>query len=156
MGIPMEGDMGIPVEGDMGIPVEGEEEVVKESIYKTAYKEYAAKSKEIMKCLNQTRKNPKMFNVQMRKMVESGHREYPKKVLEEAIGYLTKHKGNLHALKFNKALENAAVDHLKDICEKGIRSHNGSDGSNYRVRIERYALWGGCIYETILYHQDDV
>lgn len=55
-------------------------------------------------------------------------------------------------IKQSSALEKAAIDHLVDISEHGLRSHTGSDGSNYKTRIEKYALWGGGIFETILYH----
>jgi len=37
-----------------------------------------------------------------------------------------------------------------------LRTHKGSDGSSFKDRIEKYALWGGAIYETILYHGEDV
>lgn len=45
----------------------------------------------------------------------------------------------------------AAVDHYKDIAPKGLCSHTGSDESSYKDRIERYAMWGGAIYEAIRY-----
>lgn len=46
----------------------------------------------------------------------------------------------------------AAEDHLNDIGPKGLTSHVSSDKKrSYKHRIEKYALWGGCIYEAILY-----
>lgn len=51
----------------------------------------------------------------------------------------------------NDALNSAAVDHIVDICKHGLRSHTGSNGSNYQQRIEKHALIGGFIFETILY-----
>jgi len=45
----------------------------------------------------------------------------------------------------------AAKDHYDDITKNDLMSHIGSDGSNYKDRIERYSLWGGSIYETIHY-----
>jgi uncharacterized protein YkwD len=45
----------------------------------------------------------------------------------------------------------ATVDHYKDIAAKGLCSHTGSDESSYKDRIERYAVWGGAIYEAIRY-----
>ena len=33
-------------------------------------------------------------------------------------------------------------------------SHVGSDNSTYKDRIEKYALWGGSIYESIIYGRD--
>jgi uncharacterized protein YkwD len=48
----------------------------------------------------------------------------------------------------------AAEDHFADISQNGIYSHIGSDNSTYKDRIERYALWGGSIYESIIYGRD--
>jgi uncharacterized protein YkwD len=55
------------------------------------------------------------------------------------------------ALKLNECLQNAAIDHAKDMSATGITSHVGSDGSNYKDRIEKYALIGGFIYQSIVY-----
>lgn len=70
--------------------------------------------------------------------------------------FLKGFKGNLPALKFSTALEKAALDHAHDIGQKGIRGHKGCDGSNFKDRIERYAIWGGGIYQTIMYHDAEV
>ena len=48
----------------------------------------------------------------------------------------------------------AADDHYADISKNGLYSHVGSDESTYKERIERYSLWGGQIYETIIYGKD--
>jgi uncharacterized protein YkwD len=72
--------------------------------------------------------------------------------IDQTIAYLNKLKGNLPSIKFDPCLERAAIDHLVDITEKGIHSHTGSDDSTFKTRIEKYALWGGAIYETIIYH----
>lgn len=45
----------------------------------------------------------------------------------------------------------AARDHLQDIGKKGLLSHKGSDGSNYKERIEKHCKWGGAIFEMIDY-----
>jgi len=58
----------------------------------------------------------------------------------------------LKELKANKFLEKAAVDHYKDMAKSGIISHKSSDGkTTYKERIEKYAAWGGSIFEAILY-----
>ena len=52
----------------------------------------------------------------------------------------------------NELLEKAALDHYLDIAPKGIVSHTSSDGkTQYKERIERYAKWGGSIFEAIQY-----
>jgi hypothetical protein len=48
-------------------------------------------------------------------------------------------------------LKQAALDHYLDIAKNGITLHKGSDGSTYKDRIEKYAMWGGAIYETMEY-----
>ena len=55
------------------------------------------------------------------------------------------------ALKMNESLQNAASDHANDMAATGITNHVGSDGSNFKDRIERYTLIGGYIYQSIVY-----
>ena len=57
----------------------------------------------------------------------------------------------LTLLNENSCLRRAAIDHYCDITQHDLMSHIGSDKSTYKDRIERYALWGGSIYETIHY-----
>jgi uncharacterized protein YkwD len=54
-------------------------------------------------------------------------------------------------LEWSDPLQKAATDHLLDIGPKGLLSHQGSDKSNYKDRIERYCKWGGSIFESIDY-----
>ena len=59
----------------------------------------------------------------------------------------------LHEVHLNHLLEKAAIDHYQDIAANGIASHKSSDGkTTYNQRIERHAIWGGSIFEAILYH----
>lgn len=90
----------------------------------------------------------------MKEMIVAGNHPYPKIEIDQTMAFLNKLKGNLPPIKFDNCLEKAAIDHLVDITEKGIHSHTGSDESTFKTRIEKYALWGGAIYETILYHED--
>jgi len=61
----------------------------------------------------------------------------------------------LKELKYNDLLGKAAIDHYIDIASKGLTSHISSDGkTNYKQRIERHAVWGGSIFEAILYGQE--
>jgi len=58
----------------------------------------------------------------------------------------------LQELKHNPLLQSAAADHYTDIAKAGLTSHKSSDGkTTYKERIERYAVWGGSIFEAILY-----
>ena len=68
-----------------------------------------------------------------------------------AIGFLKGHAGGLEKLRACPQLGRAAADHYSDIAAEGLTSHTGSDGRNYKDRIEKYSLWGGAIYEAIVY-----
>jgi len=58
-------------------------------------------------------------------------------------------------MKWSSELFKAADDHAKDIGEKGLLSHKGSDGSTYKDRIEKHCKWGGTIFEAIDYGERD-
>ena len=68
----------------------------------------------------------------------------------EAIEFLKKmnKQTGLHALQWNNLLEGAAVDHQTDLTNTGSFSAVGSDGSNYKTRIEKYCRWGGSIFQA--------
>jgi len=55
----------------------------------------------------------------------------------------------LQTLQWSPELERSAIDHYLDMVNTGSTQHIGSDGSTCKDRIERYANWGGYIYETI-------
>ena len=57
----------------------------------------------------------------------------------------------MNVLTGNLCLEDAANDHYKDLSDNNICQHKGSNGSTHKDRIEKYALWGGVIYQTIVY-----
>jgi len=71
--------------------------------------------------------------------------------VREAIGFVKGHEGGLEKLRACPQLGQAAADHYCDIAVNGLTSHTGSDGCNYKDRIEKYSLWGGAIYEAIVY-----
>ena len=52
----------------------------------------------------------------------------------------------LKELEWSDLLEKAAIDHQRDLTATGELSGVGSDGSTYKVRIERYCRWGGSIF----------
>ena len=51
-------------------------------------------------------------------------------------------------------MQKASTDHFLDISKNGICSHKGSDGSSFKERIEKYALWGGGLYQAIVYEDE--
>lgn len=60
----------------------------------------------------------------------------------------------LNPLVQNSHLHKAAYDHYVDIAPKGLTQHKSSDGKGtYKDRIEKYAVWGGTIFEGIQYGQ---
>jgi len=75
---------------------------------------------------------------------------------EEAVEFLKKQKPVTIEYFFNELLQKSAADHANDIGPKGLTGHTGSDKSNYGQRIERYCKWGGAIYESIDYSQNEV
>ena len=68
--------------------------------------------------------------------------------VEEAIAALRKARP-LPEFAPSRALSYAAADHARDIGSKGIVAHEGSDGSQPRRRIRRYALPTGTTGEVI-------
>ncbi len=72
---------------------------------------------------------------------------------QEAIAELK----NLHpltALNFSQCLARAAQDHVRDTGPKGIRGHEGSDGSSLSSRIKRYTQTRYGAAENISYGMD--
>ena len=67
---------------------------------------------------------------------------------------MNSHKGGLGKLKMCPSLKAAAKDHYVDIATGDVTTHAGTDGSSYKDRIERYAKWGGAIYESIVYKRE--
>jgi serralysin len=58
-------------------------------------------------------------------------------------------------MSWSDPLVSASQDHVLDIGPLGLLSHQGSDKSSYKDRIERYCQWGGSIFEAIDYGQSD-
>lgn len=71
-----------------------------------------------------------------------------KHAIEEAIRFLSK-QNPLPALVYSEALSKAASDHVKDIGEKGLTTHEGSNGETVSDRIEKYTEWDGSCAENI-------
>lgn len=74
--------------------------------------------------------------------------------LKDAIKYLKK-ASPVPILYPDMRLKKSAKDHQQDQSRNGSTGHVGSDGSNIRQRIERYAKWQGSISENIFYGDAD-
>ncbi|CAD8077000.1 unnamed protein product [Paramecium primaurelia] len=74
------------------------------------------------------------------------------KVIQELIVFLQKQQP-VQPLTYDKGLEQACIDHVKDTGPQGVTGHTGTDGSSLSDRIERYGEWYGKIGENISYGQ---
>ena len=82
---------------------------------------------------------------------DSGHvtQEGPNAV-KEAINFLKKAKP-LKALGWSDGIAKACQDHVKDNGPRGLVGHDGSDGSTFWQRMERYGNIGGRWAENCSY-----
>ncbi len=70
--------------------------------------------------------------------------------VDEAINFLKTAKP-LPAMTITMGPYLAAKDHARDLAQKGISGHRGSDGSSPNARLERYGRWEGVVGENIVY-----
>lgn len=70
--------------------------------------------------------------------------------VDEAISFLRAAKP-LPAFHVSKGVCSAAADHVKDLTNKGITGHKGSDGSLPTARLDRYGRWDMAVGENIVY-----
>lgn len=67
---------------------------------------------------------------------------------EEALGYL-KNKEGVKKLKSWKPINLVCEDHVNDIGEKGLITHDSSDWKNLGERAGKYCKWQGAINENL-------
>ena len=72
--------------------------------------------------------------------------------VKDAIEYLKKAKP-VHPLRWSVGIAKACEDHVKDMGSRGLQSHEGSDGSTFMQRLERYGKPSGEQGENIAYGQ---
>lgn len=70
--------------------------------------------------------------------------------VDEAINFLKTAKP-LPPMTITMGPYLAAKDHARDLAQKGITGHRGSDGSSPNARLERYGRWEGVVGENIVY-----
>ncbi len=76
-------------------------------------------------------------------------------VLDETVSELQSIRTDRGELILSAGLSRAAADHVRDTGGHGMTGHIGSDGSTFRMRIERYGVWSGSSGENIAYGLDD-
>ena len=110
---------------------------------------------------NQVRRDPKSFIPKleaMLKLFDGALYKKPGKIplrtnegpaaIRECIDFLRSAKP-LHELTLSDEISKACEDHANDIGPKNISGHNGSDGSSFSQRMERYGEWMGNVAENI-------
>lgn len=70
----------------------------------------------------------------------------------DAISYL-KSLSPMKPLRVSESLNQAALDHCKDMETSGLTGHTGSDQSSFSKRVERYGRWSGGLTEHTAYQQ---
>lgn len=102
----------------------------------------SALEKELLEETNLARTNPKIYATFIEQKFLENPRFFPvegREVLNEAISFLNSIKPR-QPLKLAGCLCLAAQDHIKDIGQKGIAQHEGTDGSTPKTRAERYTF----------------
>jgi uncharacterized protein YkwD len=72
------------------------------------------------------------------------------KAIEETVQYLQKQKP-VGALTESAGLTQAALAHLLDTGPRGIKGHQGTDGSHVDQRADRFGHWDQLVGENLVY-----
>ncbi|WP_199245511.1 CAP domain-containing protein [[Phormidium] sp. ETS-05] len=106
--------------------------------------------KQVIAEVNKARQNPAAYAEVLAAMRPSYNGQEGVAALDEAIAFL-RAASPLPPLQPSPGMSMAATDHVNDTGPKGIVSHDGTDGSSIRERIDRYGDGGGYAGENISY-----
>ncbi len=137
-----------------------------ESRAQTANANASPAEQEILREINLLRSNPQAYAAYLEQMRASyvGNRFQPAgrtaiitsegvRALDEAIQYLRAARA-LPPFEMSRGLSSAARDHVRDIGQRSMRGHRGSDGSIPNDRVNRYGSFTGGIGECIEYQNE--
>ena len=122
---------------------------------------------EIFTQLNKIRQDPKSFTPYLKQVLDKFDGDVLKregktnlrtnegiKAVKEAIEYLNKAQP-CEPLKWNEELAKAAKEHTEDTGSKGLLSHEGSNGSTVKDRIQKHGKIINCYGENLSFHCDE-
>jgi uncharacterized protein YkwD len=122
---------------------------------------------EIFALLNSIRLDPKSFIPTLSKVIDQFEGDVIKregkvnlrtnegvKAVREAVEFLKNAKPCL-ALRWDASLGKACKEHAEDTGPKGLLSHEGSNGSSVKERIEKYGKIQNCYGENLSFHCDE-
>lgn len=123
--------------------------------------DYKKIEKEILKELNEVRKNPKSYIEKLKKSLDfyqnnilSKENEIPiptyegVEAVKDSINFLS-NQDPVPQLTYSNEISLSCKDLINDIGPKGIVSHEGTEIKNIYNRLENYCQWDGCIAENI-------
>ena len=123
--------------------------------------DYKKIEKEILKELNEVRKNPKSYIEKLKKSLDfyqnnilSKENEIPiptyegVEAVKDSINFLS-NQDPVPQLAYSNEISLSCKDLINDIGPKGIVSHEGTEIKNLYNRLENYCQWDGCIAENI-------
>ncbi len=100
---------------------------------------------EVLRLLNEARANPAAFS---ERYIRGGIASSPEG--RECVREMRRTPA-LPRLRPAQVLMRSARDHARDLQRTGRMSHNGSDGSNLRDRVERHGRWTGSLAENLFF-----
>ena len=123
--------------------------------------DYKKIEKEILKEINEVRKNPKSYIEKLKKSLDfyqnnilSKENEIPiptyegVEAVKDSINFLS-NQDPVPQLTYSNEISLSCKDLINDIGPKGIVSHEGTEIKNIYNRLENYCQWDGCIAENI-------
>jgi hypothetical protein len=123
---------------------------------------YKQIEKDVFNELNTIRTNPRSYVSKLQKLKTyiNGKIIHPPnehiieieegiKAVDNAIEFLNKQTA-LNELTYNDSLHTVAINHAKDIGQRGVNSHEGVNGINLSDRIEKVIEWDNQIEATVI------